>query len=498
MIVSPQPLFDAVRFNAFAGSMVFLIVLGLTRLLRGLFAGSPPCALAAGDRPAGASSVSGDTVQPGESPGIVPAGDEGRGAMVRGAGGRAERHQRSSGGGEGCGTSPSPLGDRGVSVLALVVASSRAVPRSGELAEPIEDPSVLALAERWRQLFSVRRKVRLLRVKAEVSPFTLGVWHPVIVLPASLGARSAKTLESVIAHEMAHVARFDDLQLRIQNGIRALWFFHPVVWLSLAAIERERESARDAEVLRTGWIAPVEYARGLFELVSKECASASGIAAFGTERGRLLMRFRSIVDHCPEPVWRMRAVVLVVALLVLPMSTVRGQSGAGGELASPLPGATVTSPFGDRANPFSGEPAHHDGVDLRATGGTAVLAPADGVVLEVAPGERLKESDGVTLVIGHDDDLVTVYTHLRSVRVEVGERVRRGEPVATVGATGKVTGPASPLRGAPGRGSDRSRIPDRAVVGGAGTSAPPAEVPGSPPLSCISPGSGGILRLRRK
>jgi murein DD-endopeptidase MepM/ murein hydrolase activator NlpD len=97
----------------------------------------------------------------------------------------------------------------------------------------------------------------------------------------------------------------------------------------------------------------------------------------------------------------------------------------------------VSSGFGDRLDPFTGEHATHTGVDLPAPEGTAVPAAADGVV--VAAGER--GGYGNAIEVAHADGTTTLYGHLSEVEVTPGDAVRRGEELGLVGQTGRSTGP---------------------------------------------------------
>ncbi len=104
--------------------------------------------------------------------------------------------------------------------------------------------------------------------------------------------------------------------------------------------------------------------------------------------------------------------------------------------------APVGSPFGLRSAPCASCPTVHNGVDWNPGYGTTVVSMADGVVTLIGnPGSAL----GTHLEIEHviDGQVVTsVYAHLvaGSIPLQVGDRVRVGDPVGLVGATGAVTG----------------------------------------------------------
>ena len=97
----------------------------------------------------------------------------------------------------------------------------------------------------------------------------------------------------------------------------------------------------------------------------------------------------------------------------------------------------IASSFGYRISPFTGKKAMHKGLDIAANIGTPIRAPADGVV--VFSGK--KPGFGNFVVIAHEFGVMTRYGHNAQNTVRVSQRVRRGEQIATVGMTGRTTGP---------------------------------------------------------
>lgn len=89
---------------------------------------------------------------------------------------------------------------------------------------------------------------------------------------------------------------------------------------------------------------------------------------------------------------------------------------------------------------YRGQPgAYHTGVDVAQPTGTPIVAPADGVVILAA--EKPLTLEGNLLMIDHGMGLNSAFLHLSRIDVRQGERVRRGQAIGAIGATGRVTGP---------------------------------------------------------
>lgn len=107
----------------------------------------------------------------------------------------------------------------------------------------------------------------------------------------------------------------------------------------------------------------------------------------------------------------------------------------------PLPQSyTITSLFGYREDPFTGEISYHGGTDIAAPGGTPILAAADGTVSIANGTDSWGGSYGYHVKIGHADSFETLYAHCSSICVTEGQQVKQGEVIAYVGTTGSSTG----------------------------------------------------------
>ena len=112
-----------------------------------------------------------------------------------------------------------------------------------------------------------------------------------------------------------------------------------------------------------------------------------------------------------------------------------------GTLQWPLPVAgTITSQFGHRVDPITGEVSSHTGTDIACAEGTPILAAADGTVTVANSLDSWGGSYGYYIQIDHGGGLETLYAHCSSICVTTGQQVQAGEVIGYVGHTGRATG----------------------------------------------------------
>ena len=112
-----------------------------------------------------------------------------------------------------------------------------------------------------------------------------------------------------------------------------------------------------------------------------------------------------------------------------------------GTLQWPLPVAgTITSQFGHRIDPITGEVSSHTGTDIACAEGTPILAAADGTVTVANSLDSWGGSYGYYIQIDHGGGLETLYAHCSSICVTTGQQVQSGEVIGYVGHTGRATG----------------------------------------------------------
>ncbi len=97
----------------------------------------------------------------------------------------------------------------------------------------------------------------------------------------------------------------------------------------------------------------------------------------------------------------------------------------------------ITSPFGQRISPFTGQKEFHQGLDISGPIGTPIVAPADGVVSFTG----VDGGYGKTILLKHGSNFSTRYAHLSSFNVKQGQGIKRGEIIGYLGNSGRSTGP---------------------------------------------------------
>jgi len=103
----------------------------------------------------------------------------------------------------------------------------------------------------------------------------------------------------------------------------------------------------------------------------------------------------------------------------------------------PLKGGYISSKYGMRHDPFTGKKTFHNGVDIASKKGTAINAVGSGIVIF----SGTKSGYGKVVKIQHGNGFVTIYGHNNELKVKFGDYVSKGQQVATVGSTGRSTGP---------------------------------------------------------
>jgi beta-lactamase regulating signal transducer with metallopeptidase domain len=164
-----------------------------------------------------------------------------------------------------------------------------------------------------------------LPVKAAPSflePGLVGIWRPVILLPQGLSQQlTAAELDAILAHELCHLRRRDNLLAALHMLVEGLFWFHPLVWWIGRRLVEERERACDEAVVATG-IRPLVYAEGILKTcrfyVQSPLACASGVSG-----ADLQLRLGAIMAQRPvmelHPAQGLLLAMTSMAVIMLPL-----------------------------------------------------------------------------------------------------------------------------------------------------------------------------------
>ncbi|QDH79263.1 M48 family metalloprotease [Echinicola soli] len=163
------------------------------------------------------------------------------------------------------------------------------------------------------------RGVKVLKSELIHVPVTYGFLKPVILIPAGLlFCTPPRQLEAIIAHELAHIKRYDYLVNILQRTMEVFFFFHPCFWWINEMIDTDREHACDDLVLSLGY-SPGELARGLAE-VAEQAQTATpemALAATGNQHS-FLNRIKRILgkEQNKEKISPLITLTMLISLMV--------------------------------------------------------------------------------------------------------------------------------------------------------------------------------------
>ncbi len=218
-------------------------------------------------------------------------------------------------------------------------------------------PDVLYLAEVWKKRLHIRRKIVLKSDASNGPPFTIGLLRPVVVLPKHLLSPPGNSaLEAVLTHELVHVKRWDDFFITLQEILRIVYFFNPVVWYIMPRLTWTREASCDAAVLSYGTISPKNYGRHIVAFLKIQSITGKlsrNLAGFTSATRGMAFRLISIQKEenmKSHPVKTYLAIFLI-GIFLLPMSPVISSSQSNTEGIKP----EVLPEVQDKILPQTGE-----------------------------------------------------------------------------------------------------------------------------------------------
>ena len=140
-----------------------------------------------------------------------------------------------------------------VAVLFVWYARWRRVSAAIREGVPLREGREVEALRRLERMGGMRKQIGMLRSRSSLEPGVFGIARPVLIWPEGISERLDDAhLESILAHEVRHVRRRDNLAAAIHMVVEAVFWFHPLVWWLGARLVEERERACDEEVLQFG------------------------------------------------------------------------------------------------------------------------------------------------------------------------------------------------------------------------------------------------------
>ncbi len=225
-----------------------------------------------------------------------------------------------------------------------------------------------------------------------LEPGVVGLIRPILLLPADIMERlSPSQLQAVLAHELCHVRRRDNLTAAIHMLVEAVFWFHPLIWWIGARLVEERERACDEEVLRLG-NASQEYAEAILR-VCKSYLEAPLQCVTGVTGSDLRKRIIAILSGCVAMELSVAKKIALASAAIVVLATPVLIGTMGRAFSAPLPkkpsgGAAQAA---QRATPTQPQPAYISALGSVVAESVAVRPRIAGQLL----GVNFKEGDRV-------------------------------------------------------------------------------------------------------
>jgi bla regulator protein blaR1 len=167
-----------------------------------------------------------------------------------------------------------------VTVLLIWCTRWKKIYRALHRAVPVKSGREFELLRRLETLAKARRHTPMLRSLDVMEPGIFGIFHPLMLWPDRLSERlENEHIEGILAHELVHVRRHDNLTAAIHMLVEVVFWFHPMVWWIESRMLQERESACDEAVVQLAG-RPEVYAEGLLK-ACRFCAESPLICVSG-------------------------------------------------------------------------------------------------------------------------------------------------------------------------------------------------------------------------
>ncbi len=308
-------------------------------------------------------------------------------------------------------------------------------------------PMESAFVQQWKQKHPLYRRYQIQQSQLVHTPLTYGLFHPVILLPASQWLHDDE-LHLVLLHEWNHIRHLDILWQWLLAVLCSVHWFNPAVWVMYFLCRQDLELFCDAATVKQ--LNEGQNRSYAMLLLNQAAQVKRQTPAFSSSRFTGYQRMEERIRMIMEPKklsWKLAAATIALlcvggAAFATTSGTVNdNDAGLEETLVWPVASedADITLLYGVRKHPITGEEINidHISVGSKDAEGSAVMAAASGIVKEA--GYDVQK--GYYLLIQHDNGLETCSWHCEQLLVEEGDTVSAYQQIATLGKTGDAAGP---------------------------------------------------------
>lgn len=328
-------------------------------------------------------------------------------------------------------------------------------------AQVVADNTLANMVILIKRNYGIRRKIEIRTSDHFLSPFTKGILKPKVFVPTRIiETDDNDMLISVLAHELAHIKRFDDLWIKMLNVVQILYFFNPVLWYVNSRIRLSRECLCDQLALSHQKISAQRYGSGILTVLKLNLIGTEKLEflpSFGNHKKQFIIRLKNLNGGYTVKKYQTIfsfVLLFLFGLMLLPMSgdsflshknsasdVYAVENATTSQFECPLKQGRVSAKFGKIMHPYTKKEYNHIGIDIAAPNGTEVYAADAGTVIEVKLEYLKNKGTGKFILIEHENGFKTRYTHLGEILVKENDVIQKGALIAKVGSTGLSTGP---------------------------------------------------------
>ena len=305
---------------------------------------------------------------------------------------------------------------------------------------------------RRQQLAISAYKIQVFITEQPISPLVFGLCRQKMLLPTSVFSMEDQQRNLLIEHELMHIRRQDTKAVILFRLCSCLFWFNPFIRYFESRFIQSMELNCDIAVLADFPEGKLSYARALISSLklSKTTIESDFMTCFSAPHFNK-QAFEERIKQAMSPQLNNRygvnywLVLITISLFITsfalaakPFFMMQVMSNNIIDGVQPVKVARVSSNYND-INDFRGSKPLN-AIDFAASKGTEVVASFSGKIL-IADDATLHRNYGKVVLIEHEEQVQSLYAHLDSFSVEVGQYVSAGQKIGSGGSTGRTTGP---------------------------------------------------------